>query len=265
MAEITVLAEEGGVSRADFLGFLNDSVMGSMFTRYKSPAYVNLDFKPTFTPSLLLKDFHLGFEAARELEVSMQVAAATEQIIQGLVGIAGNDVEFGAMIELVARASGLELDSRGRGGRRRPQPAAQRRQWGRGGPAERRRAFPGRRVGNTAGRAPVEPRLEQQRERLLEALAQARHEAGAVDAVDDPMVAAEAELDGLATDDLAGLVDDGTPAHGPHGEDRRLRGVDDRREAVDAVHPEVPDAERRATELTQGDREPEPFLLPSSL
>jgi 3-hydroxyisobutyrate dehydrogenase len=83
--------------------------MGSMFTRYKSPAYVNLDFKPTFTPSLLLKDFHLGFEAARELDVSMPVAAATEQIIQGLVGIAGDDVDFASMIELVARASGLEL------------------------------------------------------------------------------------------------------------------------------------------------------------
>jgi 3-hydroxyisobutyrate dehydrogenase-like beta-hydroxyacid dehydrogenase len=109
MAEITVLAEKGGVSRADFLEFLNDSVMGSMFTRYKSPAYVNLDFSPTFTPSLLLKDFHLGFEAARELEVSMPVAAATEQIIQGLVGIAGDEVDFASMIELVARASGLEL------------------------------------------------------------------------------------------------------------------------------------------------------------
>ena len=64
MAEITVLAEKGGVARADFLEFLNDSVMGSTFTRYKSPAYVNLDFTPTFTPSLLLKDFQLGFEAA---------------------------------------------------------------------------------------------------------------------------------------------------------------------------------------------------------
>jgi 3-hydroxyisobutyrate dehydrogenase len=109
MAEITVLAEKGGVSRADFLEFLNDSVMGSTFTRYKTPAYVNLDFKPTFTPALLLKDFHLGFEAAQELEVSMPLAAATEQIVQGLVGAKGNEVDFAALIELVAEASGLEL------------------------------------------------------------------------------------------------------------------------------------------------------------
>jgi 3-hydroxyisobutyrate dehydrogenase len=109
MAEVTVLAEKGGVSRADFLEFLNDSVMGSTFTRYKSPAYVNLDFRPTFTPALLLKDFRLGFEAARELEVSMPVAATTEQIIQGMVAMSGNDVDFASLIELSARASGLEL------------------------------------------------------------------------------------------------------------------------------------------------------------
>jgi 3-hydroxyisobutyrate dehydrogenase-like beta-hydroxyacid dehydrogenase len=42
MAETTVLAERGGVSRADYLEFLNGSVMGSTFTRYKTPAFVNL-------------------------------------------------------------------------------------------------------------------------------------------------------------------------------------------------------------------------------
>jgi 3-hydroxyisobutyrate dehydrogenase-like beta-hydroxyacid dehydrogenase len=110
MAEITVLAEKGGVSRADFLSFLNDSVMGSMFTRYKSPAYVNLDFTPTFTPSLLLKDFHLGFEAARELKVPMPLAAATEQIVQSLVSLSGDDVDFAALLQLAARAAGLELE-----------------------------------------------------------------------------------------------------------------------------------------------------------
>jgi 3-hydroxyisobutyrate dehydrogenase-like beta-hydroxyacid dehydrogenase len=110
MAEITVLAEKGGVSRADFLEFLNDSVMGSSFTRYKSPAYVNLDFKPTFTPELLLKDFHLGSDAARELGVPMPLAAAAEQIIQSLRSVAGNDVDFAALLELEARAANLELE-----------------------------------------------------------------------------------------------------------------------------------------------------------
>jgi 3-hydroxyisobutyrate dehydrogenase len=109
LAEITVLAEKGGVSRADFLAFLNDSVMGSTFTRYKTPAYVNLDFAPTFTPALLLKDFDLGFESARELDVPMPVAAAAREVVQALIGSGYTDDDFAALIELEARLSGLEL------------------------------------------------------------------------------------------------------------------------------------------------------------
>jgi 3-hydroxyisobutyrate dehydrogenase-like beta-hydroxyacid dehydrogenase len=111
MAEITVLAEKGGMSRADFLDFLNNSVMGSMFTRYKTPAYVNLDFTPTFTPLLLRKDFDLGFETARELDVTMPVAAAAQQAIQALIGSGHTDEDFAALLEQQARASGLELVS----------------------------------------------------------------------------------------------------------------------------------------------------------
>jgi 3-hydroxyisobutyrate dehydrogenase-like beta-hydroxyacid dehydrogenase len=110
LAEITVLAEKGGVSRADFLAFLNDSVMGSVFTRYKTPAYVNLDFKPTFTPALLLKDFHLGFEAARATGVPMPVAAATQEAVQALIGHGYTEVDFAALLELEARASGYEIE-----------------------------------------------------------------------------------------------------------------------------------------------------------
>ena len=64
MAEITVLAQKAGVPRHAFLDFLNKSVMGSTFTRYKAPAFVNLDFHVTFTPYLLRKDMDLGLEAA---------------------------------------------------------------------------------------------------------------------------------------------------------------------------------------------------------
>ena len=111
LAEITVLAEKGGVSRAAFLEFLNQSVMGSMFTRYKTPAIVNLDFTPTFTPALLYKDFHLGFEAAEEHGVPMPVAAAAQQVVQALMGFGYDDVDFMALLELEARGSSLELEA----------------------------------------------------------------------------------------------------------------------------------------------------------
>jgi 3-hydroxyisobutyrate dehydrogenase len=111
LAEIVVLAEKGGMSRHDFLEFLNGSVMGSMFTRYKSPAYVNLDYTPTFTPLLLRKDFDLGLQAARELDVPMPVAVAAQQTVQALIGSGHTDEDFAALLEEQARASGLELVS----------------------------------------------------------------------------------------------------------------------------------------------------------
>ncbi len=110
LAEITVLAEKGGVSRAAFLEFLNKSVMGSMFTRYKTPAIVNLDYTPTFTPALLYKDFDLGFQAAKEHGVPMPVAAAAQQAVQSLMGFGYEDVDFIALLDLEARGAGLELE-----------------------------------------------------------------------------------------------------------------------------------------------------------
>jgi 3-hydroxyisobutyrate dehydrogenase len=109
LAEITVLAEKGGVPRHAFLEFLNNSVMGSVFTRYKTPAFVNLDFTPTFTPVLLRKDFDLALEAARKLEVPMPVAALTAALVQASVGSGRVDEDFAILLEMQAAASGMEL------------------------------------------------------------------------------------------------------------------------------------------------------------
>jgi 3-hydroxyisobutyrate dehydrogenase len=109
LAEITVLAEKGGVPRHAFLEFLNDSVMGSAFTRYKSPAFVHLDYTPTFTPVLLRKDFDLGLAAARELGVPMPVTAITAQLVQAAIGTGRVEEDFAILLDLQAAASGVEL------------------------------------------------------------------------------------------------------------------------------------------------------------
>ena len=71
---------------------------------------MNLDFTPTFTPALLFKDFHLGFEAAAEHGVPMPVAAAAQQVVQALMGFGYDDVDFIALLEHEARGSWLELE-----------------------------------------------------------------------------------------------------------------------------------------------------------
>ncbi|MFC7494361.1 MULTISPECIES: NAD(P)-dependent oxidoreductase [unclassified Nocardioides] len=110
LAEIVVLAEKGGVRRSAFLDFLNSSVMGSVFTRYKSPALINLDYTPTFTPILLRKDFDLGLAAARQLDVPMPLAAATAQLVQSSVGTGRTDEDFAILLDLQAAASGLQME-----------------------------------------------------------------------------------------------------------------------------------------------------------
>ena len=109
LAEITVLAEKGGMSRAAFLEFLNNSVMGSVFTRYKTPAFVHLDYTPTFTPILLRKDFTLGFAAAHDLDVTMPVAAAAGVAVQAGVSSGRVEEDFAILLDLQAAASGLVL------------------------------------------------------------------------------------------------------------------------------------------------------------
>jgi 3-hydroxyisobutyrate dehydrogenase len=109
MAEVTVLAEKAGVPRHAFLDFLNKSVMGSTFTRYKAPAFVNLDFHVTFTPYLLRKDLDLGLEAGRKFEVPMPLAAITRDLVQSMMGNGMSDEDFSKLLVQQAKSSGFEL------------------------------------------------------------------------------------------------------------------------------------------------------------
>jgi 3-hydroxyisobutyrate dehydrogenase len=109
LAEIAVLAEKGGVSRRDCLAFINQSVMGSTFSRYKTPAYVNQNYAPTFTPELLRKDFDLGIAAADELGVPLRTMRVVRNLVQELIDAGYTDVDFAALIELEATGADVEL------------------------------------------------------------------------------------------------------------------------------------------------------------
>jgi 3-hydroxyisobutyrate dehydrogenase len=108
-----------GVPRHAFLAFMNNGVMGSMFTAYKSPALVNLDWTTTFTPELLRKDLDLGLELAREMDVPLPVTAATREILQAHFGAARlkSDPQaylagdFAALMETMALGAGMALAS----------------------------------------------------------------------------------------------------------------------------------------------------------
>jgi 3-hydroxyisobutyrate dehydrogenase-like beta-hydroxyacid dehydrogenase len=109
LCEVTVLAQKAGMPRHAFLDFLNKSVMGSMFTRYKTPALVNLDFHVTFTPKLLRKDLDLGLDAGRAFEVPMPLTSLTRDLLQQMIGHGMTEEDFSTLLLMQAKASGLEL------------------------------------------------------------------------------------------------------------------------------------------------------------
>jgi 3-hydroxyisobutyrate dehydrogenase len=119
LIEITLLVNKMGVPRHAFLAFLNNGVMGSMFTAYKSPARVNLDWSTTFTPELLRKDLDLGLELGHEMNVPMPVTAAAREVLQTHFGAAMLQTnpdeylqkDFAALAETMAFASGMKLTS----------------------------------------------------------------------------------------------------------------------------------------------------------
>ena len=112
LCEITVMAEKAGIPRHIFLESINDSVLGSMYTKYKTPTLTNLTFdQVTFTPKLLLKDMDLGLNAAKTYGVPMPAAAATRESIARMVGRGYDDIDFAVLLQEVAADSGLTLKS----------------------------------------------------------------------------------------------------------------------------------------------------------
>ena len=108
--EVAVLAEKAGIPRHVFLESINNSVLGSMYSKYKTPTLANLTFdKVTFTPKLLLKDMDLGMSAAKAHGVTMPAAAATRESIASLVGRGHDNVDFAVLLLELARNAGMEL------------------------------------------------------------------------------------------------------------------------------------------------------------
>jgi 3-hydroxyisobutyrate dehydrogenase-like beta-hydroxyacid dehydrogenase len=107
LAEVTSLAEKGGTDRAAFLEFLGGTVVASDWVRKRSDALVRRDWTPTFTTELLRKDFDLGLDAARSLEVPMPVGALVYQLIQSAIGAGLRHEDFLSLYEVQAAGAAL--------------------------------------------------------------------------------------------------------------------------------------------------------------
>ncbi|WP_424533397.1 NAD(P)-dependent oxidoreductase [Sphaerisporangium viridialbum] len=108
LAEVVVLCESLGVDRDVFMEFVNDSVVGSTFTRYKTDAINRLDMTPTFTSRLLLKDLDLGLHEASSRQVPMPVIGLVRTLLLSAIAQGYGELDFLSLLTVQARAAGLE-------------------------------------------------------------------------------------------------------------------------------------------------------------
>lgn len=110
LAEALVLGQCHGVDRSALMAFINDSALGSAFTRHKTPAHVDLDLRPAFTADGIRKDLRLALRLGAEREVPLPLASAAEVVFRRLIASGlGEDRDFASLILLAARDAGLAI------------------------------------------------------------------------------------------------------------------------------------------------------------
>lgn len=111
LAEITVLAEKRGVPRSVMMDVINRSVLGSTFTRYKTPVIANLDYTVTFTLELMRKDLELALAAGRESETVLPLTEAVHAMIQRTMHHRHPQNDYTSLLSQQAADSGLAIRS----------------------------------------------------------------------------------------------------------------------------------------------------------
>jgi 3-hydroxyisobutyrate dehydrogenase-like beta-hydroxyacid dehydrogenase len=94
LVEVIALAQSGGIDRSDFLTYLNQTVVSSDWLVNRTQSILDRDWTPTFTLRLLLKDFDLGLEEARRMEVTMSAASQVSELIKMAVNDGMGDIDM---------------------------------------------------------------------------------------------------------------------------------------------------------------------------
>jgi len=113
LAEALGIAQAAGISQKDFFECVQDSVVGSPFTRYKGDAIRAGDYGATITSPQVRKDLGYVLNAARALGIGVPVAGIVDQVY-GIVTEAGyGDLDFGAaaLLHQAARDSWQQAGS----------------------------------------------------------------------------------------------------------------------------------------------------------
>jgi len=110
LAEVMVLGQKAGLKRQAFLAFLNNSALGSAFTRGRTQSWVELDGAAGFSPALMRKDMDLGLDLAKSLDMPMPLSNAARDHLQTLINSGDSRPDYTqGLLQQQAKASGMVL------------------------------------------------------------------------------------------------------------------------------------------------------------
>ena len=107
LAEALTLGEKAGLEWGKMLEVIGQSAIASPLVKYKLPQFERRDFTATATTRVLLKDFDLALEVARQADATTPIAGLVRQLFQATAGRGWGDHDFAAALLLFEQMAGI--------------------------------------------------------------------------------------------------------------------------------------------------------------
>lgn len=103
--ESVLLAERGGVPRAEALDALLNSVAASTAMKYRAPFILKMPEEVWFSAAMMKKDIRLALELGEELGVSLRSAELVNEMLDKAIEAGWGDEDFAILFKVVEQLS----------------------------------------------------------------------------------------------------------------------------------------------------------------
>jgi 3-hydroxyisobutyrate dehydrogenase-like beta-hydroxyacid dehydrogenase len=100
-----LLAERSGVSRADALDALLNSVAASTAMKYRAPFMLKMPDEVWFSAGMMKKDIQLALELGEETGVTLKTAQLVNDLLDQAIAAGWGDQDFAILYRVVEQLS----------------------------------------------------------------------------------------------------------------------------------------------------------------
>jgi 3-hydroxyisobutyrate dehydrogenase-like beta-hydroxyacid dehydrogenase len=108
MAEAVVLCEKAGLDVTETCEVIAGSAIGSPLVNYKKAVIAEGKYDPAFSVEMMIKDFDLAFDAAKQYGVAMPATAITRQMLTTAVARGKGDRDWSVLTQVLEEDCGYK-------------------------------------------------------------------------------------------------------------------------------------------------------------